>query len=181
MVFSACGSEDFTPKPHGYPRIDFPEKAYKEFAPDCGFAFAVPVYSTVTPDSSRGAEPCWYNINYTPFNATLHLSYKDVPQQSTLDSLISDSYTLVYKHSIKAEDIVERYMAKKEEDKYAIIFDLSGNTATSLNFHVTDSSKHFIRGALYFNSRTEVDSIAPVLHFLRDDVLKLIESLTWKE
>lgn len=181
IVLTAC-EETYTPKPHGYPRIDFPEKEYTSFSPDCGFSFDVPVYATVTKDQHPDSEPCWYNINYLPFDATLHLSYKSIgTDKSVFDSLTMDSYTLVYKHTIKAEDIVENLITKPESNVYGIMFDLAGQTATSLNFHVSDSNHHFIRGALYFNNATEVDSVAPVLHFLRDDVLKLIESLTWKE
>lgn len=181
ILLTAC-EETYTPKPHGYPRIDFPEKEYTNFNPDCNFSFDVPVYATVTKDQHQDAEPCWFNINYLPFDATLHLSYKPVGKgKSDLDSLIMDSHTLVYKHTIKAEDIITTPLYSPESKVYGLMFDLEGQTATSFNFHVTDSSNNFLRGSLYFNGHTEIDSIRPVLHFLRDDVLKLIESLTWKE
>jgi gliding motility-associated lipoprotein GldD len=63
---------------------------------------------------------------------------------------------------------------------YGLIYDIEGNTASSLQFYVTDSTKHFIRGALYFNVRPNIDSVKIVLEFLKKDVLHLIQTLQWK-
>ncbi len=62
-----------------------------------------------------------------------------------------------------------------------MIYELKGNTATNLNFYISDSKKHFLRGALYFNAKTEIDSIQPVFDFIKADVIKMIESTTWKQ
>jgi hypothetical protein len=47
-------------------------------------------------------------------------------------------------------------------------------------FTVTDSTRHYLRGALYFNSEPRLDSIQPVLTFLKKDVDVLIKTLKWK-
>jgi gliding motility-associated lipoprotein GldD len=130
-------------------------------------------------DTFPNAEPCWYNINYKPFNATLHLSYKPVICRDTLFKLLNDSRTMVYKHTMKADEIIENYISKPT--KYGIFYELNGNTATNAQFFVTDSTKHFLRGSLYFNTATNQDSIEPVLKFLKADVLKMIQSLEWKK
>ena len=51
--------------------------------------------------------------------------------------------------------------------------------ATPLQFYITDSTQHFMRGSLYFNHRPNPDSTAPVLDRMEADVRKLMETLRW--
>ena len=67
------------------------------------------------------------------------------------------------------------------EKVYGLVFDIAGNTASSVQFYLTDSTKHFMRGALYFNERTNVDSVSPVLTYLKKDILHMIETLKWEK
>jgi gliding motility-associated lipoprotein GldD len=61
-----------------------------------------------------------------------------------------------------------------------IVYELKGNTATNLNFYVSDGKRHFLRGALYFNDKTEIDSIQPIFDFIKADIYKMIESTKWQ-
>lgn len=181
-LFIACNNQSFNPKPHAYPRVYYPEKKYQWFDTNAPFKFMVPVYSNVVDKTNEenGWQPFWYNINYLPFNATLHLSYKKFNSKNEYDSLYEDTKKLAYKHTIKADEIEEIEIFNKTNGSSGIIYNLKGNTATNLNFYLSDSKQHFIRGALYFNSKTTNDSIAPVYDFLRQDVMKLIETTSWK-
>lgn len=178
VVLTSC-LQPWVPKPHAYFRIDFPQKEYVAYQGDCPFEFNQPYYSEVVPDQSRNAEPCWLNMNFIPYNATLHLTYKPIGEDFRFEDLQNDSRRFVMNHTIKAQEIMENPIHKTEEKVHGILYTLSGNTATSLQFYVTDSSQHYLRGALYFNSHTNADSIAPVLNFLTEDVLELISSLRW--
>ena len=175
--FSSC-EQDYTPKPRGFERIELPKKEYKKFISDCHFSFDIPVYSNITPDEYPGAQQCWLNLHFEPFNATLHLSYNEVKNNSDLIKMTEDSRTLVYKHTVKADEIYETFISNKY--LHGMLYELSGNTATNFQFYVTDSAHHFLRGSLYFNVRTNNDSIAPVLDFIKYDVVKMIESLRWE-
>jgi len=62
-----------------------------------------------------------------------------------------------------------------------IYFDLGGNTATANQFFVTDSTQHFLRGALYFDATPNADSLGVVNNFLKKDLLHLIQTLRWRE
>ncbi|MDE5612858.1 MAG: gliding motility lipoprotein GldD, partial [Odoribacter sp.] len=57
---------------------------------------------------------------------------------------------------------------------------IEGNTASSTQFYVTDSVKHFLRGALYFKQHPDKDSLAPVIHYLRQDIVNLMETVRFK-
>ncbi|NOZ45910.1 MAG: gliding motility lipoprotein GldD, partial [Chlorobi bacterium] len=67
-----------------------------------------------------------------------------------------------------------------DDNVYGILYDIKGNAASSINFFVTDSTQHFLRGALYFNSKPNKDSLAPVVDFIRKDIVHLMETFKWK-
>jgi gliding motility-associated lipoprotein GldD len=179
VVSVASCRQDYVPKPRGYMKVEYPEKEYTEFDTTAPFSFEYPVYAEIVPDTSPNAEKYWYNIKFPPFDATIYLSYKDV--NNNLNEFVEDSRTLAYKHTIKAEAIDESLIHQPEKDVYGILYDFSGNTATSLQFFVSDSSRHFLRGSLYFNTTPEKDSLAPVVSFLREDILHLLDSFEWEK
>lgn len=175
--FYAC-KEDYTPKPRGYNRIDLPEKNYRLFDSNCPFTFSYPGYAKVMPYQGDTAHPCWFNLYFPTFHATLYLSYVPIQSKKQLFALTEDSRKLVYKHTAKAEEIIENYIEKP--GKNGIVYELTGNTATTLQFYLTDSTQHFLRGSLYFNVATNPDSVAPALQYISDDVMHFLESLNWK-
>ncbi|PIV58809.1 MAG: gliding motility lipoprotein GldD, partial [Bacteroidetes bacterium CG02_land_8_20_14_3_00_31_25] len=52
--------------------------------------------------------------------------------------------------------------------------------ASNIQFYVTDSIRHFVRGALYFETKPNKDSLAPIINFIEQDVTHLVETLRWK-
>ena len=178
ISFLSC-RENNVPKPRGFMKIEYPDKSYALFDTNAPFRFEYPEYAKVVPDTSPSAEKYWYNLVFKPFDATIYLSYKKV--QNNLDDFIEDSRTLVYKHSIKAEAIDERIIRQPENEVYGLLYDLSGNTASSLQFFVTDSSQHFLRGSLYFNTTPKKDSLAPIIQFIRKDVIHMLETFKWRK
>ncbi|MDF2437294.1 MAG: gliding motility lipoprotein GldD [Bacteroidota bacterium] len=181
FLFSSCVDDDdstIAPKPRAYYRISFPEKKYVEYDSTCPFKFQIPVYAKITRDEHSSSEPCWLNLEFPKLNATLHLSYKEVT--NNLNSLMEDTYTLASKHQIKASGIEEQLVSKDSTKVYGLLYEIGGNAASSIQFFLTDSTKHFLRGALYFNSVPNTDSIKPALEFVREDIYKMIESFEWK-
>lgn len=168
----------YTPKPRGYFRIDLPQKQYQNFVSTCGFKFEVPVYSNVKLNAESYAEACWYNIELIGFNANIYLTYK--PLGRNLPVFIEDVRTIVYKHSIKADDIIESAINQPEHNVFGMFYDIKGNAASSVNFYLTDSISGFLSGSLYFNSRPNKDSLSPAIDFFREDILHLINSFEWK-
>jgi gliding motility-associated lipoprotein GldD len=179
--FSSCGSDDegtIAPKPRAYFRLTFPEKQYCIYDSVCPFRFQIPVYSHIGKDEHAGAEPCWLNLNFPSLNATLHLSYKQV--DGNLNQYLEDTYTLASKHQIKASGMNETVVERKEKKVYGLVYEIGGNAASSVQFFLTDSTNHFLRGALYFNSAPNTDSIQPALEFIRKDIYNMIGTFEWK-
>lgn len=179
LGLSSC-DEEYSPKPKGYFRIDLPKHEYKHFdGEDCPYEFDMHLQSFLGKNQTKAAEPCWFNIQYPRFRSTVHLSYKEV--DNNLKQYIEDSRTLVYKHTVKASDIQERLIINDSVKVYGLMYFLEGNAASSLQFYLTDSTKHFVRGALYFDAKPNPDSLAPVKEFIREDVIHFVESFRWKD
>jgi gliding motility-associated lipoprotein GldD len=179
LFFTSC-TQDYTPKPRGYFRIDLPATAYQPFESDCPFTFEYSNYARAEAYRGEQTESCWYNIQYPRFNATIHLSYNALLGQSDLENQLSNSRTLAYKHTVKADGINETPISYQSKNVYGLLYDFSGNSASQSQFYLTDSTKHFVRCALYFNSSPNADSIAPVLAFINKDIDQMIKTFAWK-
>ncbi len=184
LLISLIGcSPDYSPKPRAYYRIALPEKQYQPLPDEYPYGFEYPVYGQI--NSYRGkwkntdTADYWINIEIPQFRSRVHLTYKTV--RNNLRDLIEDAHTYAYKHSVMADAIIQSEYTDSLTKVYSVLFDIKGNTASSVQFYATDSVRHFLRGALYFDCEPNKDSLAPVRDFLRADIVKLIETLTWKK
>jgi len=177
IILGGC-KRKYTPKPRAYSRIDLPEKNYKTLDSIFPYKFKYPSYTELKKDNSAHSEKYWINIEYPELNGKIHISYKTV--NNNIDQLLEDTRKLAYKHTIKADAINERMFVKQEKKVYGILYEIEGNAASSVQFFLTDSVKHYLRGALYFNTEPNKDSLAPVLNFVKEDIIVLIESFEWK-
>jgi gliding motility-associated lipoprotein GldD len=187
LIFSfflfSCNSE-YAPKPRGYFKIDFPKKAYRLFdQPGYPYSFEYPVYGKIVKDSlffeQKAENDYWINIDFPEFDGRIHISYKNIGQNK-FDSLVNDAFTMSYKqHTYKASGIVPEEFTTANGVS-GVYFTLKGNAASGNQFFATDSTRHFLRGALYFNATPNADSLQPVNKFLREDVEHLINTLKWK-
>ena len=170
-----------TPKPYGYYRITVPDTAYIPFSSNHSpfakypYSFALSRNALVQP---RADEPYWINLYYPALDATIHCSYKSV--RNNLRELTNDALEFVYRNASFANSIPEREYAHPEAKVYGVLFDLEGNTASSCQFFITDSTRHFFRASVYCNCPPNADSLAPVYNYLRTDVIKMVETFEWK-
>lgn len=178
LLLQAC-STNYVPKPRAYYRIQFPEKEYQTYDADCPYAFEYPTYAEIKPDMLGDEAFCWVNVEYKPFNASLHLSYKPIVEEGDFQHLITDAYTFVEKHNIKAERITEERVENQLFDASGLLFRIGGNTASNLQFFLTDSTQHFVRASLYFNCEPNKDSLAPVIKFIGEDIERMISTFHW--
>lgn len=179
-VFQACEERDIkVPKQRGYFRIDLPERNYVQFSEkDFPYLFNVPSYAKVEKDTDVGAEPYWINVQFPTMKATVHISYQKL--QNNLGEIVDDVHYFAFKHEVRADAINTKEFHYDEKHVHGLLFDIKGDAASVLQFCVTDSTKNFVRGALYFNVPPNKDSLAPVVNFVRDDIIELINSFEWK-
>jgi len=172
---------DYIPKPKGYPRIDLPPHRYVSIAPEHPYQFEVNRIARVLPDTFARAEPDWIFVDYPTFHATIQLTYKPVLNDpARLRGLLQDSYKLVGKHKIKATEIREQ-IQKLPSGLWANVIDLQGEVPSQVQFMTTDTAAHCLRGALYFNTATANDSLAPVIQYIRQDMQHMLQTLKWRQ
>lgn len=176
----ACACSDYMPKPMGYFRIDLPEKNYATFHKEdfpCSFEYAENVSLVKT--SETDADSVWIDVIYPKCNARIYGTYRKV--ENNFDQLSEEAYKLVYQpHVAKAEGIASSFYYNDDHKVYGMFYELKGNTASNIQFAMSDSTHHFLRGALYFNANPNKDSIAPVVNYIKEDIINLINTLEWK-
>lgn len=174
----------YTPKPRGYFHIIFPEKKYQVFdEPGYPYTFEYPVYAKIVKDTTffdkKPENPWWINVVFPDLHGKLYLSYKIIGKKYSLEKLINDAYTMTYKNTVKADAIVPE-MFQTPNHVSGIFYNVSGNAATARQFFATDSTRHFLRGALYFYAVPNADSLKPVVQFVEQDMWHLLKTLKWK-
>lgn len=180
FFFIAACSDVPVPKPRGYFRIQMPEKSYLPFDTTFPYAFEYPAYAVITSDPYAPDEPYWININYPEFKGQLHISYKMVNDTNLIDFL-EDSRKFVLKHIPKASAINDSMIYDMECDLYGLFYEIRGvGAASPFQFFVTDSTTHFVRGALYFTVRPNNDSLSPVIDYLKKDIEHMLHTFHWK-
>lgn len=177
LIFTTC-RQSHTPKPSAYLKVEYPERSYMIYDDLSFCSMEIPTYARVEREGGRGMEKGWTNVHIPALGSTIHLSYKEV--DDNLKTLITDSRELVYKHTVKAQGIEETPFIHREANRFGMLYDLKGDVASAVQFFVTDSSTHFLRASLYFNCKPNRDSLNPVIDFLREDMVHMIETCEWK-
>jgi gliding motility-associated lipoprotein GldD len=180
VSLAGCDNEEdvFSPKPRGYFRINFPEKNYRIYDSICPYKFEIPVYARMNQDKHNGANPCWFNLEFPKYKATVYLSYNAV--NNDIGKFLEDAHDIANRHQVKATGLDEITVLRDSAKVYGLVFDIAGNTASSVQFYLTDSTHHFLRGSLYFYSAPNIDSLRIVVDFIKKDILHLINTTSWK-
>jgi len=178
LVFFLSCQSPYAPKPRGYFRIDLPEKSYQWFDTTYPYRFEYPAYATISESEYVQGEKYWINIKFKSFDATLHISYKIV--NGNLITYLEDAYTLATKHIPKADAIYDSLIIERNRNLFGLMYQIEGSeVASPYQFLLTDSTNHFVRGALYFNTLPNNDSLQPVIDFLKDDIDHMINTFQW--
>lgn len=174
----AC-THTYTPKERAYFRIQYPEHSYVKFDSIYPFRFEIPKYCRVEADQGNNIHNNWANVYFIPFDAKLHLTYEPILGDKDLYTLVEDTRDLVYQHAAKASAIQESLLQTDHKNS-GLYYVIKGNTASALQFYLSDSTHNFIRGSLYFNAKMNRDSLQPVIDFVEDDIQHIINTLEWK-
>lgn len=183
LIVVACG-ESYTPKPRGYFRLDFPDKQYSPLQNKYPYSFEIPNYTNIVRDTRNPDKKNWITVTAPNNNVEIHISYYDLSQENktkrqALIELMEDTRELAYKHSIKANAINEQIFINPKEQVFGTIYKIKGNAASPMQFFLTDSTKHFLRGAFYIREVPDIDSLKPVIDFYEPDIIRMIETTNW--
>lgn len=170
VVLFSCSEESYIPKPSTYLRLTYPERNYVNYKDTCDFSFTIPDYFEV----ENKVRSCNKDINFKGLNGTLYLSY--MPMDTSLSAYVNFSYSKVEEHKTKATAIVDTNILNPENGVYGTYFLLKGNVAKPIQFYLTDSTDMFMNGYVMFNTVPNYDSLAPIIHFVGDDIKKLMQT-----
>jgi hypothetical protein len=200
----ACNSS-FQPKPKGYFAIELPkERTYQKFDDaKYPYTFEFPTYAKVIKDSTFfEASPkndFWVNVDFPQYKCKIYLSYNSVKGQSyykvkdkitgvykdslgqnSFDKLRDDAFKLTAKHIYKADNIPNEKV-RTPNGIEGILFKVGGNAASPMQFFLSDTSTHFLRGALYYDAAPNADSTKPITDYLNKDIEHIINTLQWRK
>lgn len=201
FIFFGCNAP-YVSKKRGYFKIDLPERGYQKFDnPGFPYSFEYPVYAQIGKDSTffdnNPENPYWINIDFPDFHGKIFLSYKiiggkalykikqpdgkykDSLGTNIFDKMVADAFTLTNKNDVVSSSIKDS-LIKTPNQISGVFFKVAGNAATAKQFFLTDTSKNFIRGALYFDVTPNADSLMPVQDFLQSDLEHIINTFRWR-
>lgn len=180
ILIIACDS-NYVPKPKGYFRIDLPERHYVKFDTTYPYTFEYPDYAKIMFRPDKEVNKYWMNLSFPCFRGELNVTYKALENFDDFKQYEKDTYEFMSKHVQKASSINDKVIKNDSAKVYGLVYEIEGiGAASSYQFFLTDSSKHFFRGALYFDARPNNDSLAPVISFVKEDLEHFIKTFRWK-
>ncbi len=174
LLLISCG-KDPVPKPYGELRLEYPTPKYQKFENNCAYTFEYSDFANIT----AAKKPCWYYLNYPKMKAKVFVTY--YPIQNDFAQHIKEAEKMVYEHTIKASSIDTKSFEYPEKKVYGNFYELKGQSASNLQFYITDSTKHFVTAYLYFNTRPKPDSLAPAVNYIKNDMKHLLDTFEWKK
>lgn len=179
LVFFGCEEDAPIPKPAGYFRLDYPSHTYQNYSDsNCPYSFEYGSSAKIERVAEKDYD-CWFNLVYPEFKSKIHFSYYPINGKD-LSIYAEDSRKLAVKHLVKADDFEESLVIDTATNVYGTLFDFRGKAASNFQFYLTDSTHHFVRGALYFEVEPNADSLAPAEKYIEEEIMHLIETFSWK-
>ena len=180
VTFFSC-EKNYLPKPLGYNRLELPEPAYKSLPDTLPYTFEYSTHAKLLDDTSAINERYWIELYYPKLKSNIHITYKKINNdKKLLKEYLDDAYTLTAKHQIKAYGVNE-IITKTKAGQTAVIAEIEGEVPSQFQFTITDSAKNFLRGALYFNTKVQNDSLAPAIEYMKKDVMHIINTFEWRK
>ena len=175
LLIVSCG-ESPQPKPSGFLALTYDTSSFEEVKVDCPFTFEKNRVAKV--DVKNPNRPCWINLSYPKMNAKIYLTYS--PVSNNLRELLIDAQKLPETHTIKADLIKASSYQNEKNNTSGNFYEVEGDAASQAQFYLTDSTSHFLTGAIYFDAKPNYDSILPAADYLKRDIRRLMETLKWK-
>jgi len=170
-ALSSC-KDDVLPKPKGMLRLQFPQASYTMLQGNCDYVFLKNLEARI-----KERKDCSLVLDYPKMKGSIYITYKKV--DNNLKQLLTDAQKLSYEHVTKADNIIEQPFINDGDKVYGMFYEVTGNAASQSQFYVTDSTRHFVTGSLYFYARPNYDSIYPAAIYLQKDIRNIMETLRW--
>lgn len=175
VLFSCGDNEILIPKPPTYLRTELPKHEYVQFKDDCPYTFEVSKLYSV---NSVSKDNCHKDIDLGIINGVINFSYIEMTE--TLAKYVNFSNDKIDEHKLKATAINDQNIIHPDKKVFGTFFELKGDVATPFQFYLTDSTSRFVSGVVYLNNVPNYDSLMPTLNYLKEDLLKMVNTFEWK-
>jgi len=184
IFFSCSSAPEASPKPRMFPKQLFPSRTISSYHfKSCPFSFDKPDYLEPSKDSAsfdaKVNTDCWFDLRNKDLQASIHFSYFKVKDRNNFDQLINDVYKMADEHNAKASYRKESVI-DNGSNVHGLLFEIEGAVASPLQFYVTDSTNHFLRASLYFDTRVNPDSTKIIYDYIYEDISRIINTFDWK-
>lgn len=190
MACVGCKEEPiYYPKPRIYPKVEFPKRQYAKFNVNyCNFTFECPDYMQFEQDTTyfdrRAKHPCWFNLHIPSLNGDIHFTYTDISGDSLeyrIYKVYKDAYRMSDEHDTKAVVNEDLLINRPNDRVFGVLYNIEGHVASPFQFVLTDSVHHAVRASLYFKTRPNPDSLAPIIEFVKADMMGILNTFQWVE
>lgn len=178
-MLASCGDEIMIPKPPTYLRLNLPAHEYVLYSDDTPYQFeAAKIFKVRSVTDEKGQLTFHKDIDLGPLNGVMHFSYIDM--ENPLADYINFAINKVEEHKVKATAIEDSLIIRPKDKVYGTFFELQGDVASPFQFYLTDSTKRFVSGVVYFNAAPKYDSLKPSLEYLKQDLYHFVNTFKWK-
>ncbi len=175
---------DAVPKPRAFPKVEYPERTLTQFSDsDCPFTFSYPDYMEIDKDKSFFGEtpihPCWFDLSVPSLNARIHCSYYEVNDKKSFNELVADAFRIANKINQRS-NYMDEIRVGNQQGTGGLILEFQGPAASPMHFFLSDTLNHFFKASLYYNTKVQPDSLAPITEFIKSDIAGMINSFEWQ-
>jgi len=162
------------PKPNGMLALDYPTPIYQPVLSDCPFSFDFNSLSSIDVQSN-----CFFSMSYPMMKAKVYMSYFSLNQHQ-IEDLYRDFNTRLFEHTKQESRVQESSYENANQEIYGRFFEITSDAPSNLHYLVTDQKNHFMSGVLFFSATPNYDSLYPAIHYIKNDLRHLTESLVWR-
>ena len=170
LIITSCEST-ILPKQRGFfaPEFTFPNYKILE---SCNHSFKINDLTNVIskPD-------CNYEIEYDELNAKIYFS--NIIVENNMEIISRKFDEKVFNNSEFADQILTSEFSNPYKDVFSKVYFFVGESPSNIQFFITDSTQNFLSASLLFDSKPNYDSLLPYIHYIRNDIKKIIESFDW--
>ena len=175
LIMSSC--QEYYPKPKAILRPE-DHTLYMTLDTLPFIRFEIDTKAKISPLKNEEKE-IWFNLSYTEYGAQLYNTYTTLSSGGLL-SATEDFYKLLQRNTQK-EEIHYTLYENKADSIYAHLFISTATAASPIQFFVTDSVKHYFRGALYFVDDTiSRETKESYIGVLIGQIRHMLETFKWK-
>jgi gliding motility-associated lipoprotein GldD len=178
IIVSSCKDEVIVPKPKAFLSLKYPNPSFSKIDNELPFSFDLNNLVTIE-NILEKKDNFDIKLNYDMINASLYLNYIKI--ENNFNELISQNNFNLNNHAKVAIKASKQDFSDENRKVFGTLYELIGPVASPSQFYVTDSVDNFLAGTLFFKIKPNYDSLLPAIYYVKNDIIRLIETIKWND